>query len=154
MQESHGSHLTTAVCYREIETEELSPLFDWSSENSGFNELLAHFSTWIMLENKAKHIANWSQSQQCEGPPQQERSRSRRHKYNVIVSRAFCMLHPWAQRALSTRPCEWAHLPPGPGSAQRGQKCVDISIGGATQTHKLWPHLTQEWWATTEESNV
>lgn len=27
---------------------------------------------------------------------------------------------------------------------QGGQKCVDISIGGATQTHKLWPHLTQE----------
>lgn len=62
----------------------------------------------------------------------------------------FCMLHPWAQRALSARPCEWAHLPSGPGSAERGQKHVDISIGGATRTHKLRPHLTQEHWATTE----
>lgn len=25
-----------------------------------------------------------------------------------------------------------------------GQKRVDISIGGATRTHKFWPHLTQE----------
>lgn len=42
------------------------------------------------------------------------------------------------------RPLDPANVPLPSGFGERGQKRSDISIGGATQTHKVWTHLTHK----------
>lgn len=122
-QESHGNHLTTAVCYREIKTKELCSLVGWSSlKKKSVDSLLPLYGGLIMLKNKAglkKKLVSaiWNSPKR------------RWHKYNMIAFHIFRTLHPWTQRPLSTRPCECAHLPSGLRSAKRGQKHNDISTG-------------------------
>lgn len=72
------------------------------------------------------------------------RLRSSRRKYNAITSPpAFCTSASPKSLVHST---SWmsAFASGAWFCTEGGQKRVDISIGGATRTHKLWPHLTQE----------
>lgn len=84
MQESHSSHLTTALCYRAADTKEQAPLF-WSTKIEAFTEHLAHLLRELSSV-KHRRFANrvWRKKSSC------------RYKCNYIFVYMVGSLWEWA----------------------------------------------------------
>lgn len=128
-QERHGSHLTAAACYRETTSEELSPLFGWSSEKKppktrdsiSFSPVLTH-ELCEEIRRDALRFKGAGRSGECSG----------RCERGTDVSAVFLCVASTSPREPLDLASEHICLR-GPVRRRGDTKCVDISIGGRTQ---------------------